>query len=99
MTGRSARAWTGARLARIAQLALQAGDGLNADEVDAPDLTAILRELQEDIGVPGGLLPMLAQVVSTAARRGGASSRTATATPPAPCTRPPHCSPTTPDSA
>lgn len=28
-----------------------------------------MRELQEDVDVPGGLFPMLAQVVSTAARR------------------------------
>ncbi|AEY93861.1 hypothetical protein SHJG_8596 [Streptomyces hygroscopicus subsp. jinggangensis 5008] len=42
---------------------------LNADDVDARELAAILRELQEGIDVPGGLFPMLAQVVSTAARR------------------------------
>ncbi|WJV51787.1 hypothetical protein [Streptomyces flavofungini] len=54
----------------IAQLALQqVHDDLNADDVDARELAAILRELQEDIDVPGGLFPMLAQVVSTAARR------------------------------
>ncbi|KMS82807.1 hypothetical protein ACZ91_56595 [Streptomyces regensis] len=54
----------------IAQLALQqVQDDLNADDVDARELAAILRELQEDIDVPGGLFPMLAQVVSTAARR------------------------------
>lgn len=54
----------------IAQLALQqVQDDLSADDVDARELAAILRELQEDIDVPGGLFPMLAQVVSTAARR------------------------------
>ncbi|MFJ3213818.1 hypothetical protein [Streptomyces flaveolus] len=54
----------------IAQLALQQiEDDLNADDVDAGELAAILRELQEDIDVPGGLFPSLAQLVSTAARR------------------------------
>ncbi|MGC9479011.1 hypothetical protein ACP4I1_33340 [Streptomyces sp. WG4] len=54
----------------IAQLALQQiEDDLNADDVDARELAAILRELQEDIDVPGGLFPALAQMVSTAARR------------------------------
>lgn len=54
----------------IAQLALQQiEDDLNADDVDARELAAILRELQEDIDVPGGLFPALAQLVSTAARR------------------------------
>ncbi|MGW4951529.1 hypothetical protein [Streptomyces parvulus] len=54
----------------IAQLALQQiEDDLNADGIDARELAAILRELQEDIDVPGGLFPALAQLVSTAARR------------------------------
>jgi hypothetical protein len=54
----------------IAQLALQQiEDDLKADDVDARELAAILRELQEDIDVPGGLFPALAQLVSTAARR------------------------------
>jgi hypothetical protein len=54
----------------IAQLALQQiEDDLNANDVDARELAAILRELQEDIDVPGGLFPALAQLVSTAARR------------------------------
>ncbi|MFJ4966749.1 hypothetical protein ACIP6P_30580 [Streptomyces sp. NPDC088729] len=54
----------------IAQLALQQiEDDLTADDVDAPELAAILRELQEDIDVPGGLFPALAQLVTTAARR------------------------------
>ena len=54
----------------IAQLALQQiEDDLNADDVDARELVAILRELQEDLEVPGGLFPALAQLVSTAARK------------------------------
>jgi hypothetical protein len=54
----------------IAQLALQQiEDDVTADDADATELTAILRELQEDIDVPGGLFPALAQLVSTAARR------------------------------
>ncbi|MEU3829803.1 hypothetical protein AB0F36_31490 [Streptomyces sp. NPDC029080] len=49
----------------IAQLALQQiEDDLSADDVNAPELAAILRELQEDIDVPGGLFPMLALVIS-----------------------------------
>lgn len=72
MTGRSRTRLDRVRASLgIAQLALQqVQDDLNADDVDAPELAAILRELQEDVDVPGGLLPMLAQVVSTAARRG-----------------------------
>ncbi|MEU5709961.1 MULTISPECIES: hypothetical protein [Streptomyces] len=71
MTGRSRTRLDRVRASLgIAQLALQqVQDDLNADDVDAPELAAILRELQEDIDVPGGLFPMLAQVVSTAARR------------------------------
>lgn len=54
----------------IAQLALQQiEDDLSADDIDAPELAAILRELQEDIDVPGGLFPALAQLVTAAARR------------------------------
>ncbi|MET8168874.1 hypothetical protein ACIRPU_40605 [Streptomyces sp. NPDC102259] len=54
----------------IAQLALQQiEDDLKADDIDARELAAILRELQEDIDVPGGVFPALAQLVSTAARR------------------------------
>ncbi|MER5200495.1 hypothetical protein ACWD3J_44220 [Streptomyces sp. NPDC002755] len=54
----------------IAQLALQQiEDDLSADDVDAFELAVILRELQEDVDVPGGLFPALAQVVSAAARR------------------------------
>ncbi|MFF3505402.1 hypothetical protein [Streptomyces sp. NPDC003247] len=54
----------------IAQLALQQiEDDLSADDVDARELAAILRELQEDVDVPGGLLPSLAQLLTTAARR------------------------------
>ncbi|MFJ3505034.1 hypothetical protein [Streptomyces sp. NPDC090135] len=56
--------------AGIAQLALQQiEDDLSADGIDASELAAILRELQEDIDVPGGLLPALAQLVTAAARR------------------------------
>ncbi|MFJ4569020.1 hypothetical protein ACIP4U_36290 [Streptomyces caelestis] len=54
----------------IAALAVQQiEDDLTADDIDARELAAILRELQEDIDVPGGLFPALAQMVSTAARR------------------------------
>ncbi|MEU6444786.1 hypothetical protein [Streptomyces sp. NPDC047046] len=54
----------------IASLALQQiEDDLGADDVDAREFAAILRELQEDLDVPAGLLPALAQLVSTAARR------------------------------
>lgn len=54
----------------IAQLALQQiEDDLTADDIDAPELAEILRELQEAIDVPGGLFPSLAQLVSTAARK------------------------------
>ncbi|MFJ5212767.1 hypothetical protein [Streptomyces nigra] len=54
----------------IAQLALQQiEDDLTAGDMDGHELAAILDELQEDVDTPGGLLPMLAQVVSTAARR------------------------------
>lgn len=56
----------------IAQLALQQiEDDLGADDVDARELAAILRELQEDIDVPGGLFPALAQLLTVAARRAG----------------------------
>ncbi|MFL4910847.1 hypothetical protein ACJ6WF_49115 [Streptomyces sp. MMS24-I2-30] len=67
MTGRSRTRLDRVRASLgIAQLALQqVQDDLNADDVDARELAAILRELQEDVDVPGGL----AQVVSTAARR------------------------------
>ncbi|WP_053673992.1 hypothetical protein [Streptomyces sp. NRRL B-1140] len=54
----------------IAQLALQQiEDDLSTDDVDASELAAILRELQEDADVPGGLFPALAQLVTAAARR------------------------------
>ncbi|MGN5392467.1 hypothetical protein [Streptomyces sp. JL7001] len=54
----------------IAQLALQQiEDDLSADDIDGQEFAAILRELQEDIDVPGGLFPALAQMVSAAARR------------------------------
>ncbi|MER5995864.1 hypothetical protein [Streptomyces viridosporus] len=55
----------------IAQLALQQiQDDLAADDLTGVELAAVLRELQEDTTVPG-LLPMLAQLVGTAARRAG----------------------------
>jgi hypothetical protein len=71
MTGRSRTRLDRVRASLgIAQLALQQiEDDLNSDDVDAPELAAIPRELQEDVDVPGSLFPMLAQVVSTAARR------------------------------
>ncbi|MGY1583861.1 hypothetical protein [Streptomyces sp. MN13] len=47
----------------------QVQDGLNADDVDTRELAAIPRELQEDNNDPRSLLPMLAQLLSTAARR------------------------------
>lgn len=54
----------------IAQLALQQiEDDLTADDVDQEELAGILRELQEDIDVPSGLFPALAQLVSAAARK------------------------------
>ncbi|MER6408888.1 hypothetical protein ABT269_36595 [Streptomyces viridosporus] len=49
----------------IAQLALQQIQ----DDLTGVELAAVLRELQEDTDVPGGLLPTLAQLVGTAARR------------------------------
>jgi hypothetical protein len=71
MTGRSRTRLDRVRASLgIAQLALQQiEDDLTADDIDARELAAILRELQEDIDVPGGLFPALAQMVSTAARR------------------------------
>ncbi|MFI2415644.1 hypothetical protein [Streptomyces sp. NPDC018947] len=52
----------------IASLALQQiEDDLRADDVDARELAAILRELQEGIDTPAASW-MLEQVVSTAAR-------------------------------
>ncbi|MFJ8469657.1 hypothetical protein [Streptomyces swartbergensis] len=54
----------------IAQLALQqVPDDLNADDVDARELAAILRDLCEDTDPPGGLIGMLAQLVTVAAQR------------------------------
>ncbi|MGW3466450.1 hypothetical protein ACWDE9_46070 [Streptomyces olivaceoviridis] len=47
----------------------QVQDDLNADDVDARELAAILRALQKGIDVPGGLFPMLAQVVGIVAGR------------------------------
>ncbi|MFD5884161.1 hypothetical protein [Streptomyces yangpuensis] len=72
MTGRRTRT----RLDRvrasagIALLALQQiADDLTADDIDGQELAAILRELQDDLDVPDGLVPALAQLVTTAARR------------------------------
>lgn len=54
----------------IAQLALQQiEDDVRADDVDTAGLAAILRELQDDTDPQGGLLPMLAQLLTVAARR------------------------------
>ncbi|MCX0247976.1 hypothetical protein [Streptomyces drozdowiczii] len=56
--------------AGIVSLALQQiEDDLKADDVDQQELAAILRELQEDTDVPIGLVPALAQLLTTAARR------------------------------
>lgn len=58
----------------IAQLALQQiKDDLSADDIDAPKLASILRELQEDIDVPSGLFPALTQLVTTPDCDGDAS--------------------------
>jgi hypothetical protein len=54
----------------IASLALQQiHDDLTADDTDAPELAAILRELSEDTDPPGGVLASIAQLLTTAARR------------------------------
>lgn len=54
----------------IAQLALQqVQDDLTADDINGVELAAILRELHEDTDVPNGLLPALAQLVGSTARR------------------------------
>ncbi|WP_331719850.1 hypothetical protein OG217_37145 (plasmid) [Streptomyces sp. NBC_01023] len=55
----------------IAQLALQQiEDDLSADDVDQEELAAILRELiDEDTDPPGGFIPVLAQLLTVAARR------------------------------
>ncbi|MGC5041073.1 hypothetical protein ACLQ2C_36660 [Streptomyces sp. DT73] len=56
--------------AGIAALALQQiEDELRDDDIDGPELAAILYELQEDIDAPGGLLPHLAQLLTVASRR------------------------------
>ncbi|GGP80445.1 hypothetical protein [Streptomyces melanogenes] len=71
MTGRSRTRLDRVRASvGIAQFALQQiEDDLSADDVDARELAAILRELQEDVEHPGGLFPSLAQLVTAAARR------------------------------
>ncbi|WP_181391890.1 MULTISPECIES: hypothetical protein [Streptomyces] len=54
----------------ITALALQQiEDDLGADDVDQEELAAILRELIEDTDPPGGFIPAVAQLVTTAARR------------------------------
>jgi hypothetical protein len=71
MTGRSHTRLDRVRASLgIAQLALQQIQGdLTADDINGAELAAILRGLHEDTDVPGGLLPALAQLVDTAARR------------------------------
>ncbi|MFI8191987.1 hypothetical protein ACIF8T_24900 [Streptomyces sp. NPDC085946] len=71
MTGRSRTRLDRVRaLLGIAQLALQQiQDDLTADDMNGVELAAILRELHEDTDVPGGFLPVLAQLVGAAARR------------------------------
>jgi hypothetical protein len=74
----------------IAQLALQQiEDDLTAADVDQEELAAILRELIEDTDPPGGFMASVAQLLTVAAAVPSMSSPTATATPPAPCTKPP----------
>ncbi|MFJ2249220.1 MULTISPECIES: hypothetical protein [unclassified Streptomyces] len=54
----------------IASLALQQiEDDLSADDVDQEEPAAILRELIEDTGPPGGSMAAVAQLLTTAARR------------------------------
>ncbi|GGU50304.1 hypothetical protein [Streptomyces lavendofoliae] len=62
------QAWTGCAPRSHRPACPQVQDDLNADDVDARELAALLREPQEDIDVPG-LFSMLSQVVSTVARR------------------------------
>ncbi|MFJ9931361.1 hypothetical protein ACIRU5_35755 [Streptomyces misionensis] len=54
----------------IAALALkQIQDDLTADDIVAPELAAILRELSEDTDPPGGFIAAVAQLLTTAAQR------------------------------
>ncbi|MER5719655.1 hypothetical protein [Streptomyces sp. NPDC002132] len=54
----------------IAALALQQiQDDLTADDIDGPELAAILRELSEDTDPPGGFMAAVAQLLTTAAQR------------------------------
>ncbi|CAG6393601.1 hypothetical protein NMG29_34240 [Streptomyces cocklensis] len=71
MTGRSRTRLERVRAsAGIASLALQQiEDGLGADDVDGPELAAILRELIEDTDPPGGFIAALAQLLTVAAQR------------------------------
>ncbi|MFD5898641.1 hypothetical protein [Streptomyces sp. NPDC060366] len=56
--------------AGIAQLALQQiQDDLTADDIDQEELAGVLRELCDEADPPGGLISMLAQLLTTAARR------------------------------
>lgn len=74
----------------IASLALQQiEDDLAADDVDQEELAAILRELIEDTDPPGGFMAAVAQLLTGAAKRAEQIEPTATATPRAPCTKPP----------
>ncbi|WP_245235991.1 hypothetical protein [Streptomyces durhamensis] len=47
----------------------QIQDDLTADDLDAPELAAPLRELSEDTDPPGGFLASVAQLLTTAAQR------------------------------
>ncbi|MFC4470619.1 hypothetical protein ACFPH6_40030 [Streptomyces xiangluensis] len=54
----------------IAQLALQQiEDDLTADDIDAAELAAMLRELIEDTDPPGGFMASVAQLFPVAAQR------------------------------
>jgi hypothetical protein len=56
--------------AGIAALALQQiEDDLAANDVDASELAAILRELIEDTDPPGGLIAAVAQLLTAVAQR------------------------------
>ncbi|WP_327749883.1 hypothetical protein [Streptomyces europaeiscabiei] len=71
MTGRSPTRLDRVRASLgIAQLALQQiEDDLTPDDVDAPELAAILRELIEDTDPPGGFMASVAQLLTAAAKR------------------------------
>ncbi|MGW5353415.1 hypothetical protein ACWERV_23250 [Streptomyces sp. NPDC004031] len=71
MTGRSRTRLDRVRASvGIASLALQQlEDDLAADDVDAPELAAILHEIVEDTDPPGGFIAVLAQLLNVAAQR------------------------------